>query len=69
MHLPTNSYVAMNIQRLIKLSNDPSYKLTEQERKALDEYRRNRIKHTYTVPKHSTRIQRHDPKLKEKSDA
>lgn len=68
MYLSINYYVAMNIKRLLRLEKTPSYKLTNEERRALEEYRRNRVKHSHVIPKHNSVVPRHDARLREKSD-
>lgn len=63
----------MNYETLEKLAKNPHYKLSAKQVAMLEQYRRERylppVKHSTSVPKHSTAFREHNPKLEEQKDA
>lgn len=62
----------MNYETLEKLAKNPHYKLSKKQVEQLEKYRAERylppVRHSTSVPKHSTSFREHNPKLEEQKD-
>lgn len=57
----------MNIQTLLKLAQNPFFKLSPEQLKQLEDYRQN-LKHDPSIKKHDPISKKHNPKLKDEKD-
>lgn len=55
----------MNIRQLLELARNPHYQLSPEQLKQLEEYRRSKVRHNPTMPKHETSIKKHSPELEQ----
>lgn len=54
----------MNLETLLKLSQNPHYQMSKEQLEMLEKYRT--VKHIPTIPKHDPAVPKHNPKMEQK---